>query len=122
MTIYITVLILFVALSIFLCVWGDRDMDGPHYFAAIAGVLGCAASLLGLAILAFGGLEWVGAKHKAGIINREYGTQYTQAEVFYASSVIDTVRELDRKRYEINGDIRRAQADASVQARREQKK
>ena len=52
--------------------------------------------------------EYIGADHKARIMNREYGTSYTQQEVFYASSVIDTVRELDRKRMEINGDILKA--------------
>lgn len=50
-------------------------------------------------------LQWVSAKHKADILNREYGTDYTQAEVFYAADVIDTVRQLDRKRYEINGNL-----------------
>jgi hypothetical protein len=38
-------------------------------------------------------------------MNREYGTSYTQEEMFFAADVIDTVRQLDRKRIEINGDI-----------------
>lgn len=122
MTIFIIALILFAALSLFLCVWGNEGYSGVQTVAAIAGMFGCVVSLFGLAALGFLCLQWVGSEQKAGIINREYGTHYTQAEVFYASSVIDTVRELDRKRYEVNGDFRRAQPDAAVEARREQKK
>lgn len=51
--------------------------------------------------------EWIASEHKANILNREYGTSYTREEVFYASNVIDTIRELDRKRVELNGDIMR---------------
>ena len=68
-----------------------------------------AAALLAVTVglIAFCALimDYLGADHKARIMNREYGTTYTQEEVFYASSVIDTVRELDRKRMEINVDI-----------------
>jgi len=49
--------------------------------------------------------EYVAASYQKDIINREYHTNYTQAEVFYASNVIDTIRELDRKRVELNGDL-----------------
>lgn len=45
---------------------------------------------------------WFSAGYEAQILNREYGTNYTQAEVFYASDVIETIRHLDRKRYEVN--------------------
>lgn len=55
----------------------------------------------------FCGWSWLAAESKANIINREYGTNYTQAEVFYASDVIETIRHLDRNRIEINGDIMR---------------
>ena len=60
---------------------------------------------VGLVIYAILVLSYVGAEHKANILNKEYGTNYTQTEVFYASSVIDTIRELDRKRIELNGDL-----------------
>ena len=49
---------------------------------------------------------------KARIINREYHTNYTQAEVFWASNVINTIRELDRKRIELNGDLMREEPEA----------
>lgn len=49
--------------------------------------------------------QYFAAEYKADIINREYQSNYTQLEVYYASDVINTVRELDRKRVEINGDL-----------------
>jgi lipopolysaccharide export LptBFGC system permease protein LptF len=81
----------------------------------VAGLLGVIFSIaLGFAIIAyvFCGWSWFAAEHEARIINREYHTNYTQAEVFWASNVIDTIRELDRKRIELNGDIMREQKDA----------
>jgi hypothetical protein len=58
--------------------------------------------LLFYCILAF---HYISAGYKKDIINREYKTNYTQKEVFYASDVIETVRELNRSRVEINGDL-----------------
>lgn len=105
MTVYFISLILFVALCVSLLWYSERGCDGRHIVSAILGVVGCIISFIGLVCAVFIGLEWAGAQHRADIINREYGTNYTQAEVFYASGVIDTVRELDRKRYEVNGDL-----------------
>lgn len=84
------------------------------------GVIATIISLIGCVVFAFLSLQYTGAQHKADIINREYGTNYTQAEVFYASDVINIVRELDRKRYEINGDFRR-QRDPQRNLRPEEK-
>lgn len=55
----------------------------------------------------FGGLafNYRAAETKATLINREYNTDYTTEEVFYASDVINTILELDRTRIEINGNI-----------------
>jgi hypothetical protein len=50
---------------------------------------------------------WLASEHKMHIVNREYGTSYSREEIFYASDVIDTIRELDRKRFEVNGNIMR---------------
>lgn len=65
-------------------------------------VVASAISFLVYILLSF---DYVASEHKAKILNEEYGTSYTQQEVFFASSVIDTVRELDRKRIEVNGDL-----------------
>jgi hypothetical protein len=69
------------------------------------GGISLTAAAAGLIIYCLMVVDYVGAEYKKDVINREYGTSYTQKEVFFASSVIDTVRELDRKRIEINGDI-----------------
>lgn len=105
MTYLLIILIVAALFSAFLLRYGDRGYDWLHTMTSFSGfllALGCAFGAVIYAILA---VSWVGAKHQANIINREYGTDYTQAEVFYASSVIDTVRELDRKRVELNGDL-----------------
>lgn len=79
--------------------------DGLVTFMTLFGFLLGAASFLGFVAYMVLSFEWFAAEHQAKIINREYGTNYTQEEVFYASNVIDTVRELDRKRIELNGDL-----------------
>jgi hypothetical protein len=81
-----------------------------HAIALFLGVCLLVASGLASVAYAFTAWSWFAAESKARIINREYGTHYTQEEVFYASSVIDTIRELDRKRVEVNGDILREKA------------
>lgn len=69
------------------------------------GVISAILAATGLIFYAFLGWNYMAAEYKADIINREYGTNYTQAEVYWAADVIDTVRELDRKRVELNGDL-----------------
>lgn len=76
------------------------------YFAALfLGVVVIALSGVGAVSYAFTVWSWMASDYEARIINREYGTSYTQEEVFFASGVINTVRELDRKRVEVNGNI-----------------
>lgn len=108
---YLTLIVLLASISIVLLLYSN-NLDGIFEFLTfLVGFLGAAAS----AILALVGLlliyNWHAASYQAQIINREYDTQYTQAEVFYASNVIDTVRMLDRKRIELNGDLMGAQAN-----------
>ena len=122
MTVYLVSLVIVAVMSGLLFMWSMETDSLGGIIGFIAGLLGALASLVGgvaLMVMAFG---WNAAEHQARIINREYGTNYTQAEVFYASSVIDTVRELQRRRVEVNGDVFRDQADPSVQARREKAK
>ena len=86
---------------------GDSSYRAGSDLISFTGAVCGALSIIGLLI--FGGLSltYYGSSVKAQLINREYGTTYTQQEVFYASDVIDIIRELDRKRYEVNGDLRR---------------
>lgn len=74
-------------------------------------ILGLVASML-LVFTAVGCLvmiptayNWVAAGYQVSIINREYDTAYTQEEIFFASDVIEAVRELKRNRYELNGNL-----------------
>ena len=48
---------------------------------------------------------YYGAGLKADLINSEYGTNYTREQMFFASDVIDTVREIKRQRVELNGNL-----------------
>ena len=72
-----------------------------EFICPVVAVLG----FIGLCFYALIAFDYLAAEHKANIINREYGSSYSQLEVFYASDVIDTVRELNRKRIEVNGDL-----------------
>ena len=83
-------------------------LDFVSGFMAAFSLLGAFAGACAVAIM---GYSWVAASHQADIINREYGTSYTQQEVFYASGVIDTVRELQRQRIELNGDLNLPERD-----------
>lgn len=71
----------------------------------IIGFVFLILSLIASVLYIFAGFNWVASGYKAEIINREYGTNYTTQEVFFASSVIDTIRQLDRKRIDLNGDL-----------------
>jgi len=76
-----------------------------HFFSDFVAPVFGIVGLVGLIVYGLLAYSYFAAEHKANIINREYGTNYTQIEVFYADSVIDTIRELDRKRVELNGDL-----------------
>jgi len=79
--------------------------QGRHTVAGIAGVVLALGTGVTAVVYAVAGLDYIAADYKADIINREFHTNYTQAEVFFASDVIDTIRELDRKRIELNGSL-----------------
>jgi len=100
-------LIVAAVLCVMLFRYCDNRYDGLATFGGGMAILAGVVIVILLLAYAVCAMSWFGAEYKARIINREYGTSYTQAEVFYASDVIDTVRELDRKRVEINGDIMR---------------
>ncbi len=98
------------ALSVFMLKVGDDGSSGLHITAMIFGFFGCVAALITSVAYAFTVWSWIASEHKTAIINREYGTSYTREDVFFASDVIETVRQLDRKRYEVNGDLMRDKA------------
>lgn len=83
---------------------GDKWRKMRHDIAGYVGVLIFISTISAL-FYAVLGLDWISAGYKARIINREYGTHYTQEEVFYASDVINTIRQIQRNRIELNGNL-----------------
>lgn len=102
MLLILIALIALAVLAVVLLVVAD-NIDNTFIF--VLGALAVCGAAIGLFAYAFTGWDYFAAEYKADIINREYGTTYTQAEVYWASDVINTVRELDRKRIELNGDL-----------------
>lgn len=90
-------------IGVFLVLAGNSKIEKfwRGLVVSIVGVFALAAAALLLLFYASLVNDWIGAGYKADIVNREYGTTYSQAEMFYAGGVIDVVRELDRKRYEL---------------------
>ena len=81
------------------------EPDSASIFKGMALPMIAVFGFFGLALYALAAFNYVGAGQKAEIINREYGTNYTQKEVFYASDVIETIREMKRQRIELNGNL-----------------
>ncbi len=105
MTVMILMLVALMASAVFGMVMLQHQRVYDSFLPFMAFALLVAISIFGLIGLSITAWSWVQSDYKAQIINREYGTDYTREEVFFAADVIDTVRELDRKRIEINGDI-----------------
>lgn len=109
MVLILVAIIVAVVIAAALLWYSGENYDGLGTLAGVFGFLFAVGAGLAALVYAFAGWSWFAAEHRAQIINREYGTNYTQSEVFWASDVIETVRQLDRKRYEINGDLVRGQ-------------
>ena len=90
---------------------GDDSLYNRDFLAQIAGLAMLVGSGVTAILYATAAYSWMAADYQAQIINREYGTNYTREEVFFASDVIDTIRELDRKRIELNGNLMRETKD-----------
>jgi len=69
------------------------------------GIITGIISIPAIIIVVASGWNWHKAGYKAQVINREFETNYTQAEVFYADDVIDEIRQMNRQRIEINGNV-----------------
>lgn len=105
-------ILILLAIVLSAAIFGAMFWFGENYdniSAVMVGLFGLIASGVASIVYAFAGWNFIAADYKANIINREYGTSYTQTEVFYASDVIDTVRELNRKRIEVNGNLMQEQ-------------
>lgn len=78
--------------------------DWVATFGSLGVITGLFAFALTIVVMSFG-YDWYAANYKASIINREYGTNYSREEVFYAKDVIDTIQQINRKRIEVNGNV-----------------
>ena len=105
MTLLLCGTILLIALSICMFVLTDAVSYGWQDVCGFIGVVGGVASVIMLVICGFMGVAYVSSGYKAELINKEYGTHYTQAEVFYGSDVIDKIQQVKRQRIEINGNL-----------------
>lgn len=104
----ILVAIVVAALMAWLLLWKFSDgYSGGAFLSSLAGGFLALAAGFAAVAYAFVAWAWFASEYQANIINREYGTNYTREEIFWASRVIDTVRELDRKRVEVNGNVMR---------------
>jgi glucan phosphoethanolaminetransferase (alkaline phosphatase superfamily) len=94
-----------ICLVVVFAVWASTGDEWYNTVASFVSI--CLGVFTGFVIIVFcfTAWDWAAAEYRAKIINREYGTDYTQEEVFYGSKVIETIRQIDRKRIEINGNL-----------------
>lgn len=98
-------ILLAIVLIIVLFVFSAQDFEWYNLASAILALLLTCATSVTVIVYCFTIWDWLASPYKTQIINREYKTNYTREEIFYASDVIETIRELDRKRIEVNGDL-----------------
>lgn len=80
-------------------------MNAHNGLAELLGVVTLPFVLVALVVYMFAGFFWMAAEHKAELINKTYGTEYTQEQVFWAEDIIEEVRQVQRQRIELNGDL-----------------
>lgn len=107
----ILILIALLAVVIMSCVVFLLSDCKGGFFSEVLCPFIAVIGFCGLILYSAGGYQWIASETKAEIINREYGTKYTQKEVFYASDVIETIRELKRTRIEVNGDLMKSERE-----------
>ena len=100
---YILIAILVVtALAVYLFKKSDEYDSVLLFLVGFFTIITAVILLISYAIL---GYSWFAAEHKARILNLEYATNYSQEDIFWASDVIEEIRQLQRKRVEVNGNI-----------------
>ena len=78
---------------------------GNENNSVMVDVIGGLTAILGVIGIAGGitlSIYYHGASVQASVINREFGTNYTQDEVFYASNVIEIIQQIERNRVDAN--------------------
>ena len=96
----LVVLLFFTGLCVYLI-----ERNNHNRLLEAVGCVGTLVGLIALFIVGCSSIPYIGASYKAEIVNQEYGTSYTAAQIFYASDVIEDIRELKRTRIEVNGNL-----------------
>ena len=96
-------LVSLLALAVFtgVCIYLIDNSNHNGLLEAV-GCIGTIVGVVALFIVGCFGIPYVGSYYKAEIVNQKYATSYTAAQIFYASDVIDDIRELKRTRIEVN--------------------
>jgi hypothetical protein len=81
--------------------FGYFSESNGSIFLMILSTLCGLVTFVGIVLVMTFGFSWKSSQHKANIINREYGTNYTKEEIFYAKGVIETIQQIDRTRIDI---------------------
>lgn len=71
-------------------------------------------SIFLLVVVALSAWSWVSAPVRAEIVNKEFGTNYTAQQIFFAEDVIDEIRELKRTR--VSADIKLEKSEKPAKA------
>jgi hypothetical protein len=102
----ITITVLLVLLAITLLIYGTKgEYENRYMLAGIFGLIIAVIAAIALILIGIFGYEYIAAKYKADVINKEFNTKYTQIEIFYADDVIEEIRQMKRQRFEINGNL-----------------
>lgn len=102
---FLAILAILVSGITLICVESKKDCYDQNDFLIGLGVVSIILTTICMIIFAINCVDYVACGYKAEIINKEYGTHYTQAEVFYGSDVIETIQQVKRQRIEINGNL-----------------
>ena len=105
-TVYLVSVIVLALVSMTILKYTERRFD--FWSTAVGFFAICGLVTAGL-LCVFGGIQsyrWFSADYKARIINREYNTNYTREEIFYASDVIEIIHEIKRQRNEVKVEVK----------------
>ena len=73
---------------------GTLKLEAAWLLASLCSVLFIFSTIATLGSM----YNWNAAKYQVNIINREYGTNFTQAELYYASDVIEALKQQNTNR------------------------
>lgn len=82
--------------------FGVNGYKSTHFVAAFFGFFLMAASIIWIVTYPILAWSWIASEQKANILNREFGTNYTREEIFWASGFIETIGEIGRDPASLN--------------------